>query len=69
MINVKACATRQYWEGQYDALMHWSEVLSKLATQEPTNIQLQRIATAAKTKAILIGRNKLRKDNDHGQHA
>lgn len=52
-------ATRQYWEGQYDALMHWSEILNNLAQNNPSSKQIQRLAMAARTKAVLIGQNKL----------
>ena len=52
-------ASRQYWEGQYDALAHCARVLKDLADQNPTSQQLKRLATAIETKAHLTAINKL----------
>lgn len=59
-----ARSTRQYWEGQYDALIHWSIVLKKFADQKPTSEQIKRLAAAARTKAVLIAKSKLKGDTD-----
>ena len=61
-----ARSTRQYWEGQYDATIKWANILDRYAKKHVTSEELKRLAAAARTNAISIGRNKLR--NDNGQH-
>jgi hypothetical protein len=64
---MNARATRQYWEGQYDALIQWATILEKCANQQPSD-QLKKLASAARTKAVSIGQNKLQRNNN-GKHA
>lgn len=60
-------ATKQYWEGQYDALTYCARVLRHISDQNPTSEQLKRLARAIEIKATLMGHNKLG-HNDDGKH-
>jgi len=51
--------SRQYWEGQYDALVDCTRILRKLANQPQSTEQLNRLAAAIETKARLLAFNKL----------
>lgn len=51
--------SRQYWEGQYDALTRCARILRRIADQNPTSEQLKRLAAAIETKARLTAINKL----------
>lgn len=50
--------SRQYWEGQYDALVDCSRMLRHAATQTLTPQQLKLLAEAIATKARLMSVNK-----------
>ena len=60
--------SRQYWEGQWDALTYCARVVRSMADQNPTSEQLKRLAMAIETKARMTATNKLG-DKDDGQHA
>ena len=54
-------STRQYWDGQWDALRHCATVIRRLAETNPTPEQLNRLALAIETKARLTATYKLGK--------
>jgi hypothetical protein len=56
--------TRQYWQGQWDALTQCARVLRNFADRNPTSQQLRRLATAIETKACLLAAKKLGEDSD-----
>lgn len=51
--------SRQYWEGQYDALTYCARILKQIVDQNPTSQKLKRLASAIETKARLTAINKL----------
>lgn len=58
---MRSQGTRQYWEGQWDALRYCASVLRSIADQNPDSEQLKRLASAIETKAQLTAACKLGK--------
>jgi hypothetical protein len=57
-------ATRQYWQGQYDALRHCARVLRGAADRITATEQMKRLASAMDTKARLTAIRKLGENPD-----
>jgi hypothetical protein len=50
--------SKQYWQGQYDALRHCAIILRKFADQNQTQKQLNLLARAIEVKSVLMARRK-----------
>ena len=51
---MKSRATRQYWDGYYDALAHCSRLIRTASKTDMTAQQMKQLAAAIETKARSI---------------